>query len=177
MSEGLQVLAREGFVSGRVTKSTKPRPRPKYYEMADGTNLPASIGPDDLKKAIAAGLVREVSAPPAVVPPPVTTSSTVLPREDASKESYEDTRNARRRQAQEDYEAQLAELSRVRNEALAKIEAEEKAQEAAQTVAKESEFSAAEILEDLVWALGQEGSHLQDGNGHVISGMRIVRNT
>lgn len=168
MHEGIKVLKQTGFIGGRVHKSPNARPRPRYYEMADGSSLPSNIGPDQLKKAIASGAIREVAAPSAVVQPDVPPVAPVAP---VDKESYEDARNARRRQAQEDYEAQLTELSRVRNEALAKIEAEEKALE--NPVEEETVLTAQEALEDLEWALENQNCYLTDHEGRPLQKVYI----
>jgi len=166
MHEGIKVLKQTGFIGGRVHKSPNARPRPKYYEMADGSSLPANIGPDQLKKAILAGAIREVPAPP-VVAESVETKTVIQPTAPVV-----DDINVRRKLAQEEYEAKLEELSKARNEALAQIEADEKALEKAPE--ETTHLTPLQALEDLEWALQEYNCYLIDHEGNPLQKVRIA---
>jgi hypothetical protein len=63
-----KIVASENMVAGRITHNPNPRRR-KYYEMADGSPIRDFDNPDEFKKALASGAVREVAAPSKTVKP------------------------------------------------------------------------------------------------------------
>jgi len=145
--------------TGRVRTASKPRPLPKYYAMADGSPVPPQFLQDDFKKGLLEGSIREVSAP-VVEPAPVTQATGEL----QNAESIIDAFASKRAQAQKDFEDQLAIL---KEEEEAKLNAEAVPMEDSGTI------TAAEALEDLVWALENEGATLVDSNNIMIGDVYI----
>ena len=58
---GPDIVKCEGFNTVRKQSSSKRRPAPKHYEMAEGVT--AAQVPEKLEDAIAGGFIRQVSAP------------------------------------------------------------------------------------------------------------------
>jgi len=153
--------------TGRVRVSSRPRPLPKYYAMADGSPVPPQFLQDDFKKGLLDGSIREVPAP-VVGPAPITEQVyeddhapvVQVTGELQNTESIIDSFAAKRAQAQKDFEEQLAIL---KEEEEAKLNAEAVPMEDSGTI------TAAEALEDLIWALENEGAYMVNSDtGQVI---------
>jgi len=182
----IKVLKKEGFVQNRIVKSRNTRRKPKCYALADGMSLPDNISPSDMEKGLAAGAIVEVVAPVPVHNPP--TQEKPMGNVELSVDDVFETQRAA---AQKEFDDSLASIK------IAQDRSEQAERTRLQLVKEKSEnhqrkaqledvilihpvpdpsdsVTSSEILEDLVWALNNEGAHLVDAYGNVVSRIKIV---